>query len=86
MVNTAKYPITSNSQGFTVGSYASPIMDEDFHRKYQGNNESKKDITIQYIFLGDLLVDKGDQILDCLNDIKYLGILNIPFLNYIVQF
>jgi hypothetical protein len=39
---------------------------------------------MQYIFLGDLLVDKGDKILDTLNNIRYLGILNIPFLNYIV--
>ncbi len=46
MANTPKYPITSNVQGFTVGSYSSPIMDEEFHRKYQGNNESKKDVTI----------------------------------------
>jgi hypothetical protein len=39
---------------------------------------------MQYIFLGDLLLEKGDKILDTLNDIKYLGILNIPFINYIV--
>jgi hypothetical protein len=61
-------------------------MDEDFHKQFQGTNESKKDVTVQYIFLGDLLVNDGDKILDTLNDIKYLGILNIPFLNYIVQF
>ena len=61
-------------------------MDEDFHKQFQGNNESKKDVTVQYIFLGDLLVNDGDKILDTLNDIKYLGILNIPFLNHIVQF
>ena len=39
---------------------------------------------MQYIFLGDLLLEKGNKILDTLNDIKYLGILNIPFINYIV--
>lgn len=39
---------------------------------------------MQYIFLGVLLLEKGDKILDTLNDIKYLGILNIPFINYIV--
>ena len=46
----------------------------------------KKDVTIKYIFLGDLLIDKGEEILKILNDIKYLGILNIPFLNYIVKY
>jgi hypothetical protein len=68
MMNTPKYPITSNDQGFTVVSHPSPIMDEEFHMKYQGINESKKDVTIQYIFLGDLLVSKGEKILECLTE------------------
>lgn len=34
MQNTPKYPIVSNQQGLTIGSYMSPIMDEDFHKKF----------------------------------------------------
>jgi hypothetical protein len=41
---------------------------------------------IEYIFLGDLLTDKGKEILKILNDMKYLGNLDIPFLNFIVKY
>jgi hypothetical protein len=46
MQNTPKYPIVPSQNGLTVGSYMSPIIDEDFHKKFQGNNESKKDVNI----------------------------------------
>jgi hypothetical protein len=56
MANTPKYPVVSNPQCYTLGEYQSPIMDDQFNRQFQGGqNELKKDVTIQYIFLGDLL-------------------------------
>jgi hypothetical protein len=32
-----------------------------------------------------LLVEKGEAILELLSDIKYLGVLNIPFIDYLVK-
>jgi hypothetical protein len=50
MEKTDKFAVTSTEQGYKIGTYASPIMDEGFYQKFTdihgGQVESKKDVTV----------------------------------------
>lgn len=48
--------------------------------------ESKKDVEIQYIYLGNLLSEHGASIMETLTDKKYLAIMDIPFMKYLVMY
>lgn len=61
-------------------------MDEGFNAKFTDEKESKKDVQIQYIFLGDLLEKKGEAIMEELSDPRFLEIMSIPYIKHLVQY
>ena len=61
-------------------------MDEGFYHTFASNKESKKDVQIDYIMLGDLLEVQGSEIMKELSDKKHLNIMNIPFIKYLVLY
>ena len=61
-------------------------MDDNFYSKFRQNKETKKDAEIFYISLGNLLKDHGKDIMDMLSDKKYLPIMDIPFIKYLVMY
>lgn len=69
-----------------VDSYISPVMDDKFHETFRVAKETKKDCEIHYIHVGTLLEDQGRKIMDILTDKKYLSIMDIPFIRYLVMF
>lgn len=86
MEKIEKYPITSNEQMYKLGTYVTPIMDQYFNQKFANYKEPKKDVTIQYIFLGDLLAKRGQEMMRVLSDAKFLNIMTIPFIKYLVMY
>lgn len=61
-------------------------MDENFHKEFQDVNESKKDVEISFIYFGDLLSKNGREIMNQLSDDRYLDLMSIPFIKYLVLF
>jgi hypothetical protein len=81
-----KYPVAQSENGLTLNTCPTPIIDEGFHKKFSKPDEAKKDVTISYIFLGDLLNERGLQMMSVLSDAKYLDMMNIPFISYLVNY
>eukprot|EP00347_Sterkiella_histriomuscorum_P008832 403343569 len=86
MKDLEKFQITSNDLGFVADSHDSPIMDDRFYTKFRQPKETKKDVEISYINLGKLLSEQGEEIMDKLSDKKYLAIMDIPFIKYLVMY
>ena len=61
-------------------------MDDMFHTKFRQIKETKKDVEISYINLGNLLIEHGQDIMEMLSDKKYLSIMDIPFIRYLVMY
>jgi len=61
-------------------------MDDKFYIKFRDQKETKKDVEIFYISLGNLLKNRGKEIMDMLSDKKYLPIMDIPFIKYLVMY
>ena len=59
MKSTEKYQVKELTEGYIINSYSSPVMDTKFHDTFKVDAETKKDVEIYYIDLGDLLVEKG---------------------------
>lgn len=81
-----KYPIKSAEEGIILDTNQNPIIDDDFHTKFSKPNEAKKDVSIQYIFLGDLLNERGLKMMSTLSDLKYIDMMSIPFITYLVNY
>lgn len=86
MESIKKYPILSSDQMYKIESHISPIADDEFNKKFMDDKQVKKDVEIKYIFLGDLLVSHGDQIMEELCDEKHLDLMSIKFIKYLVMF
>lgn len=86
MKDIEKFQIASSEEGFVVESHNSPILDDKFYTKFRQVKETKKDCEIFYINLGSLLKDHGLTIMDTLTDKKYLSIMDIPFIKYLVMY
>jgi len=86
MEKVEKYPIMSTEQKEKLGAYVSPIMDEGFNARFTDEKESKKDVQIQYMFLGDLLEKKGEDIMTELSDSRFLELMSIPFVKHLVMY
>lgn len=86
MKDIEKFQIASTEDGFFVESHNSPILDDKFYSKFRKMKETKKDCEVHYINLGNLLRDHGEEIMDTLTDKKYLSIMDIPFIKYLVMF
>ena len=69
---TDKFAIASSNQGYKIGTYSSPIIDDGFNIKFidKVNNqiETKKEVQVQYVFLGALLEEQGQEIMKELSD------------------
>lgn len=48
--------------------------------------EAKKDVSISYIYLGDLLNERGLEMMSVLSDAKFTDMMSIPFINYLVNY
>jgi hypothetical protein len=46
----------------------------------------KIDVDISYINMGNLLNEHGKDMMDTLSDSKYLSMMDIPFIQYIVMY
>jgi hypothetical protein len=46
----------------------------------------KSDVVMGAIYIGDLLSVHGEEIMETLSDNKYLPIMSIPFIQYLVLF
>jgi hypothetical protein len=86
MSSVEKFPVDSNEQGFMVDSHNSPIMDNQFYNNFKKPRTANKDVEIYYIDLGDLLSSQGAEIMETLSDSKYLPIMDIPFIQYLVMY
>ena len=90
MSNLEKIAITSNEKGYVVKARNSPTLDDKFYKslnlKDEKDKESKKDVEIKYIKLDGLLIEKGAEMMDLLSDKKYIDIMAIPFIQYVVMF
>lgn len=84
MNDTEKYSIKSTEEGYKLSSFISPIMDENFHKKFQDTNESKKDVEISYIYLGNLLSEKGNDVMEKLSEDRFLELMSIPYIKHLV--
>ena len=51
----------------------------------QVHGETKKDVEVHYINLGNLLSEHGEKIMETLMYSKYLPIMNLPFIQYFVS-
>ena len=85
MENNLKHPMPPT--GMIVNSYNSPIQDDKFFEKFTEPENQKVDVQMDYIFVGDLLSRKGDEILKTLcSDDKFISVMTLPYINYLVQF
>jgi hypothetical protein len=41
-------------------------------------------VTVEYIFLGDMLAENGEDILEELSDERFLDLMSLPLIKYIV--
>ena len=54
--------------------------------KEQGKDQPKKEVEVYYVCLGTLLSKNGESIMEKLTDNKYLQLMNIPIIKYLVMF
>ena len=87
MSKIEKYPIASTEIGSKLDAHISPIMDEGFNRKFTEDKAPKKDVTIQFLYLGDLLgQERGQEMMEVLSNKKFLSMMSIPYIKYLVLF
>ena len=85
METNLKHPLPQT--GMIIDSYKSPIQDDKFVEKFTEPENQKVDVQMDYIFVGDLLSRKGDEILKTLcSDDKFISVMTLPYINYLVQF
>ena len=55
--------------------------------KFTEPENQKVDVQMDYIFVGDLLFRKGNDIMKTLcSDDKFISVMTLPYINYLVQF
>lgn len=87
MTETEKFQFKTSDASYCVAAHDSPILDEKFYKNYQVITETKKDVDITYIEVGDLLAgDQGSKIMEKLADKNNLKLMDIPFIRYLVMY
>jgi hypothetical protein len=63
-------------------------MDNAFqaNKNFRSPDNLKIDVNIYYVQLGEILSKNGEEIMDTLSDEKFLPIMDIPFIQYLVMY
>ncbi len=88
MIEVEKFQASTTEEGYLVDSHSSPLMDNAFqaNKSFRNTDNLKIDVNIYYVQLGEILSKNGMKIMDTLSDEKFLPIMDIPFVQYLVMY
>ena len=86
MAEAQTYQMKDSETGLILETYDSPVMDEKFHFKFKDSQKPKKNVDIRYVRLSYLLREKGEIIMDTLREERFLHIMDIGFIRFIVLY